>query len=79
MVTIVTLEIRIIDINVIPNDAHLGIRRKSLILPVIVQRAIAITIDAKNSIITSFKPHIINIEMIRAINDRSVLVFKLII
>ena len=43
--------------------------KKSRILPVIVQRAIAIIIEAKNSIIISFKPHKINIEIIKAVID----------
>jgi len=37
-----------------------------------VQRAIAMTIEAKNSIIISFKLHKINIEMIKAVNDSKV-------
>ena len=64
------------DIIVIPKDIHLGILQKSRILPVIVQRAIAITIEAKNSMIISFKLHKINIEMIKAVNDSKVVSFN---
>tara|TARA_B100000579_G_scaffold369503_1_gene330984 strand:+ start:118 stop:276 length:159 start_codon:yes stop_codon:yes gene_type:complete len=49
----------------------------SLILPVIVQSAIAIIIEAKKSIIISFKPHKINIEIIKAVIDSKVVDFNL--
>lgn len=75
--TIEILEISIIDINVMPNDIHLGILKKSRILPVIVQRAMAKTIEAKNNIIISFKPHKINIEIIKAVIDRKLEGFNL--
>ena len=42
-----------------------------------VQSAIAIIIDAKNSISTSFKLHIINIEMTNATDENKVVGFKL--
>ena len=58
-------------------DIHLGILKKSRILPVIVQRAIAIIIDAKKSIIISFKPHKINVETIKAVIDSRVVDFNL--
>ena len=73
------LKINIIDINVIPNADHLGIWKKSLTLPVIVQRAIAMIIDAKKSIRISFNLHKINIERTNAEIDRNVVVFKLLI
>ena len=63
IITIEILVISIIDINVIPNDVHLGIFKKSLIRPVIVQSAIAIIIEAKNSISISFKLQKINIDI----------------
>ena len=71
------LEINIIDINVIPKEAHLGILRKSRIFPVIVQSAIAIIIEAKKSISISFKLHKIKIEIIREVIDNKLVVFKL--
>ena len=71
------LEINIIDINVIPNENHLGILKKSRILPVIVQSAIDIIIEAKKSIIISFKLHKISIEIIKDEIDNNVVVFKL--
>tara|TARA_B100000579_G_scaffold290164_1_gene240936 strand:+ start:142 stop:291 length:150 start_codon:yes stop_codon:yes gene_type:complete len=46
-------------------------------LPVIVQRAIAITIEAKNSMIISFKLHIINMEIIKDVNDSKVVSFNI--
>ena len=70
------LEINIIDIKVIPKEAHLGILRKFLILPVIVQSAIAIIIEAKNSIRISFKLHKIKMEIIKAVIDKKLVVFK---
>ncbi len=76
IITIEILEISNIEIIVITNDAHLGILRKSLILPVIVERAIAITIDAKNSISISFKLHKINMEIIKAVIDSKLVGFK---
>ena len=77
IITIEILEIRIIEIIVIINDIHLGILKKSLILPVIVQRAIAIIIEAKNSMTISFKPHKINTEIIKAVIDRKLVCFNL--
>ena len=71
------LEINIIDINVITNENHLGILKKSRILPVIVQSAIDIIIEAKNSMIISFKLHKISIEIIKDEIDNNVVVFKL--
>ncbi len=79
IITIEILEISNIEIIVIINDDHLGILKKSLILPVIVQRAIAIIIEAKNSIITSFKFHKINIEITNAAIDSKLVDFNLII
>ena len=75
--TIAILEISIIDIIVIANDVHLGSFKKSRILPVIVQRAIAKIIEAKNSIIISFKPHKINMELIKAVIDSKLEGFNL--
>ncbi len=77
IITIEILEIKIIDINVIPNEIHLGIFKKFLIFPVMVQSAIAIIIEAKNSIIISFKPHKINKEIIKAVIDRKLVCFNL--
>ena len=77
IITIERLEINNIDIKVIPKEVHLGILSKSLRLPVIVQSAIAIIIDAKNSISTSFKLHMINIEMTNATSENKVVGFKL--
>ena len=71
------LEINIIDINVIPKEAHLGILRKSRIFPVIVHNAIAIIIEAKKSIIISFKFHKINIEISKAVIDSKLVGFNL--
>ena len=71
------LEIKIIDINVIPNEIHLGIFKKSLIFPVMVQSAIAIIIEAKNNISISFKLHKINIEISKAVIVNNVVGFKL--
>ncbi len=71
------LEMKIIDVIVTINDTHLGVLIKSVILPVIVQRAIAIITEAKNSIIISFKPHNINIEIAKAIIDRKLVGFNL--
>tara|TARA_B100000965_G_scaffold73633_1_gene58120 strand:+ start:480 stop:644 length:165 start_codon:yes stop_codon:yes gene_type:complete len=51
--------------------------KESRILPVIVQRAIAIIIDAKNSMIISFNPHKINIEIIKAVIDSKFVGFNL--
>ena len=70
------LEITIIDIKVKAKDIHLGIRKKFLILPVIVQRAIAMIIEAKNSMIISLKPHRINIEINNAVIDRKLIGFN---
>ena len=77
IIIIEILEIRIIEIIVITNDIHLGILKKSLILPVIVQRAIAIIIEAKNSMTISFKLHKINTEMIKAVIERKLVCFNL--
>tara|TARA_B100000902_G_C26856862_1_gene691048 strand:+ start:38 stop:292 length:255 start_codon:yes stop_codon:yes gene_type:complete len=77
---IITIEITIIsniENIVITKDAHLGILKNSLILPVIVQRAIAIIIEAKKSMIISFNPHKINTEIIKAVIDRKLVVFNL--
>ena len=71
------LEINIIEINVITNEVHLGILRKSLIFPVIVQRAIAMIIEAKKSIIISFKLHKIKMEIINAEIEKKLVGFKL--
>tara|TARA_B100001250_G_C19785706_1_gene784026 strand:- start:1743 stop:1967 length:225 start_codon:yes stop_codon:yes gene_type:complete len=71
------LKIRIIDIIVIPSEAHLGIDKNSLTLPVIVQRAIAIIIDAKISMSISLRFHKINIEIINAAIDSKLVGFKL--
>ena len=65
------------DINVIPMEIHLGIWKKSLSLPVRVQSAIAIIIEAKNSISMSFKLHKINMEMIKAVIVNKLVDFKL--
>ena len=70
IITIEILEISNIEIIVITNDVHLGILRKSLILPVIVQRAIAMIIEAKNSMTISFNPHKINTEITKAVIDK---------
>jgi len=77
IITIEILEINSIDIIVIPKDIHLGIPRESRILPVIVHSAIAMIIEAKKSIIISFKPHKINIEIIKAVIDSKVVDFNL--
>ena len=78
IITIEMLEISNIEIIVITSDIHLGSLNKSLILPVIVQRAMAIIIEAKKSMIISFKPHMINIETINAAIDRKLVGFNLI-
>ena len=75
--TIEILEISIIDIIVIPKDVHLGSFKKFRILPVRVQSAMAKTIEAKNSIIISFKPHKIIIEIIKAVIDNKLEFFNL--
>ena len=77
IITIEILEISNIVIIVITKDAHLGICKKFLILPVIVQRAIAMIIEAKKSMIISFNPHKINIEIIKAVIDRKLVGFNL--
>ena len=71
------LEIKTIDISVIPNEVHLGILIKSLIFPIIVHSAIAIIIDANNNIIISFKLHRINVEIIKAKIVNKLVDFKL--
>ena len=70
-------EITIIDNNVKVNDVHLGSLEISRILPVIVHRAIAIIIAAKNRIIISLRPHKINIEIINAVIDSKLVGFNL--
>jgi len=65
------------DINVITKEAHLGILRKTLILPIRVHNAIDKIIEAKKSIRISFKLHTINMEMIKAVIDNKVVDFKL--
>ena len=65
------------DINVITNEAHLGILRKTLILPIKVHNAIDKIIEAKKSMRISFKLHKINMEIIKAVIDNKVVDFKL--
>ena len=77
IITIERLEISNIEINAIIKDVHLGTLKISLILPVRVQRAIANIIEAKNSMIISFKPHKINIEIIKAVIDSKLVGFNL--
>ena len=77
IITIEMLEISNIEIIVIINDTHLGILKKSLILPVIVQRAIAIIIEAKNSMNISFNPHKINTEITNAVIESKLVCFNL--
>ena len=77
IITIERLDISNIEINAITKDVHLGTLKRSLILPVIVQRAIANIIEAKNSMIISFKPHKINIEIIKAVIDSKLVGFNL--
>ena len=48
-----------------------------MIFPVIVHSAIAIITEAKKSIIISFKPHKMNMEIIKAVIDSKVVDFKL--
>ena len=69
-------EISKIEMIVITNDIHLGILKKSLILPVMVQIAMAIIIAAKNSMIISLKPHKINTEKTNAVKDRKLVGFN---
>ena len=71
------LDIRIIDIMVMPKEAHRGTGKTSRSFPVIVQRAIAIIIEAKNSISISFKDHKINMEIIKNAIDIRVVGFNL--
>ena len=71
------LEIRIIDINVMKKEANLGRDENSAILPVMVQRAIAKTIDAKISMSISFRLHKIIIEIINAAIVSKLVCFKL--
>ena len=78
IITIEILAISTIDINVIPSDVHLGIFKKSLILPVIVQSAMAIIIEAKNRISISFKLQKINSDITNAEINNKLVVFKLI-
>ena len=77
IITIEILEINIKAIIAIAKEAHLGILQKSRILPVSVQSAMAITIDAKNSMNISFKLHKITIEINNAETDNKVVVFNL--
>ena len=77
IITIEILEISNIEIIVIIRETHLGARRKSFILPVIVQRAMAIIIEAKNNINISFKLHKINTDIAKAEIDSKVVVFNL--
>ena len=77
IITIERLDISNIEINAITKDVHLGTLKRSLILPVIVQRAIANIIEAKNSMIISFKPHKINIEIIKVVIDSKLVGFNL--
>ena len=77
IITIEILEISNIDIIVITKDTDLGILKKSLIFPVIVQRAIAMIIEAKNSMMISFKLHKIIREIIRAVIDSKLVGFNL--
>ena len=77
IITIEILEISNIEIIVITNEIHLGNLNNSLIFPVIVQRAIAIIIEAKNSMIISFKLHKMNKEIIKAVIDRKLVGFNL--
>ncbi len=65
------------DIKVITNEAHLGIFKKTFILPIRVHNAIDKIIEAKKSIRISFKLHTINMEMIKAVIDNKVVDFKL--
>ena len=71
------LDINIKDSNVITNEVHLGTLVKLRIFPIIVQSAIAIIIEAKNSIRISFRLHIINMDIIKAVIDNNVVIFKL--
>ncbi len=77
IITIEMLEIRIIDIKVITKENHLGIDKIPRILPVIVQRAIAIIIDAKIRMSISFRLHKINIEIINTAIDSQLVGFNL--
>ena len=77
IITIEITKISNIEIIVIIKDAHLGISKNSLILPVIVQRAIAMIIEAKISMIISFKLHKINIEITKAAIVRKLVGFNL--
>ncbi len=65
------------DIKVITNEAHLGIFKKTLILPIRVHNAIDKIIEAKKSMSISFKLHKINMEIIKAVIDNKVVNFKL--
>ncbi len=65
------------EIIVITSDTNLGILKKSRIVPVIVQRAIAIIIEAKNNMNISFKLHKINTEITKAVIERKLVVFNL--
>ena len=77
IITIDIVEINTIETSIMQNANHLGILKIVLILPVIVQRAIAKIIDAKNRISISFKLHKINMEMIKIDADKKLVVFKL--
>ena len=63
------LNISSMDTIVIPTETHLGIEKNFFNLPVIVQSAIAIIIDAKNSRKMSLKLHKINMERSNAVID----------
>ena len=65
------------EIIVITSDTHLGILRKFCILPVIVQRAMAMIIEAKNSINISFNPHKIYKEIAKARIESKLVGFNL--
>tara|TARA_Y100001968_G_C19113672_1_gene598447 strand:+ start:381 stop:623 length:243 start_codon:yes stop_codon:yes gene_type:complete len=77
IITIEILDNNKIDTIVRLKEIHLGILKQSLILPVIVQRAIAIIIEAKNSIIISFKLHKINMDTIKTVIDNKLVDFNL--
>ena len=76
IITIERLEINKMDINVITKEAHLGILKKTLILPIRVHNAIEKIIEAKKSIRISFKLHTINMEIIKAVIDKKLVDFN---
>ena len=59
------VDIKIIVVNVITKDNHLGIVRNALILPVIVHNNIDNIIEANNKINISFRLHKIKMEIIK--------------